>query len=417
MSQVVITGCSMVSPLGIGRDAMWNAMNHGQSGVRHLTRFDASDLPVSFGAEVIDFEPKQYIRPRKSLKVMSHDITLGFAAADLARQEANLEPESIDSDRLGVVFGADMIYCDVHELIDAFKSCTVNGDFDFTRWGEDALGEMAPLWMLKYLPNMTACHVGIAMDAQGPNNSITLGDVSSLLALVEAASVIRRGQADVMIAGGASSAINPSIWTFRNPNLQSHRNDNPAAASRPFDADRDGMVAGEGAAAFVLERRDHAEARGANILATILGHANYVEPNSFQKQLSGEAIRRSIETAIQRSDLTKDDIGHVNAHGVSTITHDAAEAQAIAATLGDIPVTAPKSYFGNLGAASGAVEALASILAFEHGQIPPTLNYETPDPNCPINVASGSPQATDKKSALLLNQAPMGQAIAVVIQS
>lgn len=413
-SEVVITGLGVVSPIGIGRAAFRDALYAGRSGVRRIESYDASPLPVDFGGEVADFDAKQYVRPRKSLKVMSREIQFGFAAADLAMGDANLSPENVDSDQFGVVYGADLIYCEPDELAAAYRACIVDGRFDFARWGSHALGEMYPLWMLKYLPNMSACHVSISLDARGPSNSITLGEVSSLVAILEASRIIERGAADVMIAGGASNRLHPNVVAFRDQLLLSHRRDDPAAACRPFDRDRDGMVAGEGAGAVVLESRRHAEARGARILARVLGFGNtFTAPR--RGQASAEAARRAMETALRDASLAPQDIGHVNASGLSTIQHDRAEAEAIAALLGDVPVTAPKSLFGNLGASTGAVELAASLIAIAEGRLAATINCDALDPACAINLIRGEPATLAKRAALAFSQSPHGQAVAMVI--
>jgi 3-oxoacyl-[acyl-carrier-protein] synthase II len=264
---------------------------------------------------------------------------------------------------------------------------------------------------------MPACHIAIAHDARGPNNTIALGDVSSLLAIAEAARVIRRGHADVMVTGGTSSQVHPTTWVRHCISEFSRRSDDPAGASRPFDADRDGAVHGEGAAAYILERRSFAEARGARILARVIGQASAFESRNNCKPFSGVGIRHSIRQAMRTSDVTPADVGHVNAHGLSTTSDDPAEAQAIHAELGDVPVTAPKSVFGNLGAGGGAVEMLASVMALSEGMVPATLNYQRPDKGCPVNVIHGRPFACAARSALLLNQAATGQAAALVLSA
>jgi 3-oxoacyl-[acyl-carrier-protein] synthase II len=367
------------------------------------------------GAEVVDFEPKQYVRPRKSLKVMSRDIQLAFAAADMACQHAGVKPEAVDPERLGVVFGADRIACDLSELHPAFAKCMVDGHFDFARWGPSATAEMFPLWMLKYLPNMPACHIGIAQDARGPNNSLTLGDASSLAAVAEAIRTLQRGQADAMIAGGTGCLTHPTIWAYRRVHHLSERVDDPAGAMRPFDADRDGMVYAEGAGALVLETRTHAEARGATILGRIGGFAAAFEPRPGGRKPDGRAVRRAIHQVLEQSGLKPEDIGHVNAHGLSTPLEDRLEAQAIRDVLDDVPVTAPKSYFGNIGAGGGVVELIVSLLAFQHGEIPPTLNYHKPDPDCPINVIHEKPMALNKPTALVLNQSRIVRSMALLL--
>ncbi|MHB1035478.1 MAG: beta-ketoacyl-[acyl-carrier-protein] synthase family protein [Pirellulales bacterium] len=412
---VVITGLGIVSPIGIGPEAFWASLREGRSGVGPLRALGAGGLRVRFGAEVADFDPKEYVKPRKSLKVMSRDIQLGYAAADMAARHAGLDAGAVAPERYGVSFGADLMPCDPEEIAGAYRRCIVDGEFEFSRWGEQALAEIYPLWMLKYLPNMPACHIAIAQDARGPNNSITLGEVSSLLAVAEAYRVIERQDADVIIAGGTSSRVTPTALVRNSGAELSAREDDPARASRPFDAQRDGMVNGEGAAAFILESRRHAEARGAKILARILGFANAFEPRGEGRTAQGAAIRRAVTGALRDAGLTAADIGHVNAHGISTIEEDRLEARAIRETLGDVPVTAPKSFFGNLGAGSGVVEMAASVLGLVAGEIPVTLNYEYPDPTCPVNVVHGEPGRSTSPTALVLNHALMGQAVAVVL--
>ena len=413
--EVVITGLGVVSPIGIGTNAYWNSLCAGQSGVRPLAAFDTNGGFLHFGAEVRDFDPKEYVKPRKSLKVMSPDIQFGVAAADMAKADAALTDSQLDPERFGVEFAADLMHFQLDDVESAYRRSTNEGRFDIRLWGKYAMEDVFPLWMLKYLPNMPACHIAIAHDARGPNNSHSLAEASSLIALSEAYRVIERGHADVMIAGGACSRIHPTLWVRNSLLPVSRRNDEPARASRPFDANRDGFVNGEGAAALILESRDHALARGAKIRASIRGIGNSFEARKAGRPLEGAATRRAIAAALRMAHMTARDVGHVNAHGMSTIEDDRAEAQAIRAELGDVPVTAPKSFFGTLGAATGAVEAIASLLALEHGQTPVTLNYERADPECPVNVVHGQPHRGGPRTALLLNQAPMGQSAAVLI--
>ena len=411
---IVVTGLGIVSPIGIGREAFWAALSAGRSGVRRLPFSDPS-LPGPFGGVVADFDPKQYVRPRKSLKVMNRDIQLGFAVADMACVDAGLRQTPPDPERLGVMLGADMMPCDLDELVGVYRSCMVDGHFDFGRWGPAFVGDLFPLWMLKYLPNMPACHIGIAQDARGPNNTVTLGEVSTLSAISEAARVLRRGQADAIIAGGVSSRIHPMLWARSQVMGQSHRGGDPAAASRPFDALRDGTVSGEGAGALILETRQHAQARGARVLARLLGYASAFEPRRAGQARQGTAIRRAILAALQAAGIEPAEVGFVAAHGRSTVDDDRLEAQAIRAVLGDVPVTAPKSYFGHLGAAAGALETVLCVLAFQHELVPPTLNYEHPDPQCPIRVIHGQPLPLGRPTALILGHSPHGQAVALVL--
>jgi 3-oxoacyl-[acyl-carrier-protein] synthase II len=314
-----------------------------------------------------------------------------------------------------VKIGNDMIYADLEDLEGTYRRSRRDGRFDFGLWSEAIQEELHPLWLLKHLPNMTASHIAIALDARGPNNTIVLADVSSLLALAEAASVIQRGWADVMLTGGTGCRLHPTALVARGDALLSHRAGDFRRACRPFDRDRDGMVNGEGAAAIVLESREHAERRGARIRGRVLGTAARCEPKARREGVTGVSLRQAIRAALTVAGLEPAEVGHVNAHGVSTIEMDRLEAAAIAAELGDVPVTAPKSSFGHLGAAGGAVELAASILGLEAGLVPPTLNYETPDPLCPVNVVHGEPLAGRPGTALAVNLCSTGQAAAVAI--
>jgi 3-oxoacyl-[acyl-carrier-protein] synthase II len=429
--EVVITGLGIISPIGIGREAFWSSLQAGRSGVRQVTRFDTSGFPVHIGAEVIDFDPKAYVRPRKSLKVMSREIQYGFAAADMAVSDARLTTPSVGPDRIGVVFGADMIYCDLEELETLYRNCLTEGSFDFSRWYQTASAELFPLWLLRNLPNMIACHVAIVHDARGPCNTIGHSDVSSLAAIAEAVHVIQRGKADLMIAGAVGARIHPTMYVYHGDRDLSHRNEQPEKACRPFDAGRDGLINGEGATAFILESRQHAQRRGAPILARVLGYSSAHEPlkgnQAIEPQpLTGSAVRRVLAGSLQRAALQPSDIGHVNAHGLSTIADDRYEAQAIHDVLGDVPVTAPKSFFGHLGAGGGAMELAASIVGMHAGEIPLTLNYDKPDPACPVNVIHHEPLAVNKIQsaadgaghiAVKLSTSRLGYAAAMIISS
>ncbi len=413
--QAVITGVGVISPIGQGREAFWQALLSGQNGIRQVTTVDLGNLPVKFGGQIENFDAKEHIKPRKAIKLMCRDVELGFAAATMACEDAGLDSDQVDSDRFGIIFGSEMLYGSPLEMRDLFHNSVAENGFDIRKFGGRILADLFPLWMLKYLPNMAACHVGIAHQAYGPNNTIVQGEASSLLALIEAVSVIERGWADVMITGGTGNRLKPMSLVHLSDQLWSHRNDDPAAASRPFDAERDGMVNGEGSGAFVVESEAHAQARGATILARVAGYGSAFDPRSFGEPFLGLGIRRSMERALRTADCTSEDIDHINAHGLSSVADDPVEAQAIQAVAADVPVTAPKSFFGNLGAGSGAVEMAASVLALAKGDVPYTRNYEHPDPACPVNVIHRRTKPVEKPIALMLNQSQTGQAVAVAI--
>lgn len=416
MDNVVITGIGIACPLGIGREAVWAAIGRGESGVRRIPHMDDAGWPIPMGGVIPDddFDPKEWVKPRKSLKVMAREIQLAFACGEQAWDSAGLETANVDPERMGVVCGAGLMYCEPDELETAYRACIVDGKFDYDRWGEAGLGEMFPLWMLKYLPNMAACHLGIRRDARGPTNSIAHGDASSLLALAEALSVIRRGMADVMMVGGSSSRLH-MVDPFWPECIDAWREGiDPATACRPFDKDRVGAVCGEGAAVMVLESESHARRRGAKPLATLSAVATRSEASTASHRPTGRAIAQSIEAALGQADLKPADVALVKAHAGGARRADAVEARAIRETLGDAPVTAPKSYFGNAGAAGGAVELAVTLMAMDAGLALPTLNYRKPDPECPVEVVA-STKMLGGDAVLALNHNLAGQAVAAVL--
>ncbi len=415
--EVVITGLGAVCPLGVGKEAVWAALSASKSGVRPIAEFAGTELPYRFGGKIEGFEPKEYVQPRKTLKVMSSEIQAAYSAAMLALQDAGLGKDTVAPERLGVVLGSEMLYGELPELADAYRLCVVDGVFQHELWAEQAMKNLFPLWMLKYLPNMAACHIGIASDARGPNNSVVEGGVSSLLALLEAAQVIIRGHADVMICGGSGSTLTMGAIAFRGHGQLTQWRGNPEETPRPFDARRDGTVIGEGAGMYLLELREHAEGRGAKILARFLGGSRLFEPAVAGQVPRGTAIAGTITSALAHANLKPSDIGFVSAHASGSVQGDALEAQAIERTLGQVPVTAFKSYCGDTGAGSGAVELVASILSLQNATIPATLNYAQPDKACPVNVVRDVPQALKKPVMMALNQSETGQAAAVLLGS
>ncbi|TWT32655.1 beta-ketoacyl-[acyl-carrier-protein] synthase family protein [Blastopirellula retiformator] len=414
--EVVITGLGVVAPTGIGVPIFWNAMLEGKSGIAPLEQFSAPGFPANFGGEIRDFDPKVYVKPRKSLKVMCREIQTGFSAAAMAMEQAGLQPGSVDPDRLGVVYGSEMFFSNYDDMISAYQKCLQDGEFLFENWGDAFTSEINPLWMLKYLPNMPACHVGIYFDGRGHNNTICSDSISSHVALSEGVSQIRRGHVDAMIVGGTGSRVAINALMFRGPELLSHQNVDPSKACRPFDKDRDGTVHGEGAAALVLESRAAAEARGAQILAVVGGDACRFACTEKEQPFTSGAVSSSITAVLDDAKLTAQDVGAVIAHGVSMRSDDALEAAAIAETLGDVPVTAPKSMTGHIGAGCGALDLVTATMMLQESVVPATLNYETPDPGCPIKVVHSEPLSAPLKSVVSLTQNRTGQVTAVALK-
>ena len=420
--RVVVTGVGVVSPIGIGQSTFWQNLLAGRSGIDLLSAFPSGGVPSKLAAEVRDFDPVEHIYNRKFLKVMSRDIQLGVASASMAMKDAGLRQGSIDPDRLGVEFGAGHMSATPEELGDAASHLQQTADgVSFEGWAEEGLGQIAPLWLLKQLPNMPACHVAIEHDARGPNNTITSCESSALLALAEGMRVIERGVADAMIVGACSSYIHPLEIARLNLYESLARGDDPRFACRPFDLDRSGTVVGEGAASFVIERFEHAVARGAPIYCEVLGVGAGCDGSDPANRASGLGLVRSIEAALRRSNLTPKDLGHINAHGKGTRKDDIAEANAYHRALGmvaeSIPVTALKSYFGHFDAGAGAVELAGSLLALRYGELPMTLNYRTPDPLCRLNIVHDEPLKMTNGIALSVNRTRMGQSAAAVIRA
>ncbi len=415
-TEIVITGIGVVSPIGIGKTPFWNSLQESRNGVMTIEAYDPSALPIRFGGEIQDFDPKAHVKPRKSLKVMCREIQTGFSAGALAMTDAGLEHGSVEPDRLGVVFGSELFYTDPRDMRTVYAACTENQEFDMDVWGSKGMHRLYPLWMLMYLPNMVACHLGIAYDGRGHNNTITVGDVSSLHAVIEAAEILRRHDADVMLAGGVGTRLNLTSTLYRSTANLSHRNDEPAAASRPFERDRDGMVNGEGAGALVLETKSHAERRGATIYASIAGWNCSFEPVVPGQSFEGTGIGSSIHHSLRHAKLTANDIGHINAQGNGTLYGDQVEARVIQEQLGDTPVTAMKSFFGNLGTGSGAVELAGAVLSIEQDIVPATRNYAYADPECPVHVIRDAPLHEKQNAAVVVSYSGTGQAASVILR-
>ncbi|MDA1162216.1 MAG: beta-ketoacyl-[acyl-carrier-protein] synthase family protein [Planctomycetota bacterium] len=423
--RVVITGAGIISPIGIGRDEFWNGISAQTPGISKIELLSASALPGHVAGECKEFTDeaarKEYLKAqRKSVKVMCREIQLGVASAHLALTNSELDMSALNPERLGVDFGANQMFSTPDVLSEGVFRCDEGKVFHFDRWGEDGLAGMEPLWLLKYLPNMPACHIGIHADARGPNNSLTLAEASGNSAMGEAFSIISTGRADMMLAGSTGSRIQPTkclhaaLWD----EMAQYEDADPATWSRPFDASRRGQIAGEGACTFIFEEEEHARARGASILGTVLSAASCCVVDINGKPKTQEALANVIRLALERAGVSPADIGHINAHGLGSRQTDIDEANAIHDVFGDsastVPVTAFKSVIGNSGAACGTLELAASLIGLQHGVIPSTLNYSTPDDNCRLNVVHGEPLKTSNKLFLTVNVTAFGQAAALV---
>ncbi len=419
---IVITGIGLVSPIGIGREIFWANLQAGKSGISRVDGYSCTATPGQLAAEVKDFDdstPRDLFpkKQRKSAKVMCREIQFGAAAAILAVEDAGLDLEAIESERMGVEYGANLMYNDPEDFSVPGKNTTGEfGKFDFKHWGDKGLASMEPLWMLKYLPNMPACHIGIFTDSRGPNNSVTLDEASPGVALTEALNVMERGAADVMIVGGTGTRMHPMkamhahLWSNLGFDEQ-----NPAASCKPFDANRNGQVVGESAGCLILETEAHAQARGAKIYGTFLGGGSSCVCSKDGTPNIKQAILNASRAALRRADMDASELGHVNAHGLGDVAGDAIEAEAINELCPGVPVVGLKGYFGNSGAATGFLEVAGSLLALETGNLPGTLNTTHPDETLGLDIVQQQ-RPVKNKSFLKINYTKLGQASAVVIR-
>ena len=418
----------MVSPLGNSCGEVWQSILSGQSGVGRLSRVPAEPLPTCIAGEArgftgnisefgeLDKLTKRAIK--KGLGLMSREIQMGVAAAQHALAEAAFAEDSSDPQRIGTMFGSDYIITEPFEFSRGMLNClNEDREFEFEKWADNGLRQVEPKWLLKYLPNMPASHVAIYNDLRGPSNSLTVREASANLAIAEAFNIIRRGTADAMVTGSTGSRIHPlrTIHVAMQEQLAAGEG-GPATACRPFDADRTGMVIGEGAGVMVLEDMEFAEARGAKVRGEVLGYGSSSVADKNGVPDYKTAIANVLMMALETSGLKAEEIGHVHAHGLSTVSCDAQEAIAIKQVLGEeIPVVAAKSYMGNLGAGSGIVELVTSMLAIENDALFPVLNFEKPDPNCPISVVTEK-QSSGAPTVINVNVTPQGQASAIAVR-
>jgi len=429
--RVVITGIGVISPIGSTKETLWESLSQGKSGVKALTPPLADGLPVTAAGPVDDFQGKidsfgplekgQKKAIRKGLKVMCRECQMGVAAAQLALHDAELSIGQADPTRTGITFGSDYMLSDPGEFTEGvLNSLSEDGLFDFSRWAPQGMPKMSPLWLLKYLPNMPASHLAIYNDLRGPNNSLTIREAAACSAVGEAYQTILRGSADTMIAGATGTRLHSMkmIHATQQEELASGELP-PSGLSRPFDRDRTGAVLGEGAGAIVLEELSSATQRGATIYGEIVASASSSVVGHQMTANREKAVKNAVQSALLSIDFKPREVGHFNAHGLGTQSCDAEEAAAIDAVFGDrstaIPVVAAKSYFGNLGAGSGMVELAASLLALQHDRLFRVLNYETPDPKCPVTpVTEGCVPPGD--SFVAVNVTPQGQAAALLVR-
>lgn len=375
--RVVITGLGTLNPLGNDVATTWQNASNGQSGIAAITLFDARDFKTRIAGEVKNFDPDGLFSRREARR-MSRVTQLAIAAADEALAAAKLTISDANRDRIGVVVGSGMGSID--PIIDNLQALTERG-----------VGRISPFFVPMALADTPAAMISIRYGLRGPNMSVVTACATANNAIGEAAVMIARGAADIMVAGGTEASILPLvIGGFNQMGALSTRNDAPEAASRPFSLDRDGFVASEGAGILVLEERDYAIARGATIYGELLGYGSSADAYHISTPCpDGEGAVRAIRCALSDAGLRPDQIDYINAHGTSTSFNDARETAAIKTVFGAyayaVPISSTKSMHGHLMGAAGALEAILCLKSMETGIIPPTINYEIPDPDCDLD--------------------------------
>jgi len=428
--KAVITGIAAISCLGNSSRQMWAHLQAGRCGIAKITAFDPSGFSCKFAGQVGHFQIQAFLPKshRKAVKLMSRDIQLAVIAANEAFTDSGIITKGIDAEnvnidpaRTAINIGAGLISCDLVELAPAVGVSISDGEFDIRKWGKDGLELVTPLWLLKYLPNMPACHIGIIHDIQGPSNTITCAEVSGHLAISEAAELIARGASDIALAGGAEAKVNPIIMARQCllKRVATGNSDDPAAACRPFDADASGSVFGEGAGMVVLEDYQHAENRGARMYAEIagVGHSNSINTAYEHLEPDGKGIRISIEKALADARIGPGDLDLIIPHGTGIPADDMAEAKAIEAVLRGVkvPVWPTKSMLSNTGAAAGAMDVVAAVCAMKDSLIPAAKNIGCKAQGCNLDIVT-EPLHKKINYALCCSYTYGGQTAAIVLK-
>jgi len=447
--RVVITGLGPVSGVGVGIDPTWQAAAAGASGIAPIASFDPAGFACRIAGEVKDFKvnnfvPKSY---RKAVKVMARDIELAVAAADLAARDAKLVTRgtapgtgdatadfkpTYDPTRVGAHIGAGLIAAELNELTEALAtSRSEGGGFDIHLWGKDGINHLTPLWLLKYLPNMLACHVTIIHDTQGPSNTITCGEASSGLSIGESLRVIQRGQADACFCGGAESKLNPMAYLrqLMTERLNTADNDSPATAVRPFATNAGGTVIGEGGGIVVLEAEETFKKRcetasgaaGAKAYAVIEGFGAsqtvHPEARNLRPDPQGKGIALAIKAAMREAGVGPNDIDLVIPFGLGWRETDSAEAAAIKSVFGDraaqVPVVSIKPLVGNCGAGAGGLDVCVAAKAVAEQTIPATINCDSPIAE--LNAKSSPSRKAELRHVLTFSTSLGGQNAALVL--
>ena len=419
--RVVVTGMGCVTPLGTDLETVWRRLLAGESGVGQITLFDASNFPTKIAAEVRDWDLSDVGENPADWKCQGRHTHFAIGAAKKAVADSGLDLGRIDPTRFGVYTGSGEGQQDFDRFTEMMVAGLGGGDqFDLAKFTKKGLEMLHPIAELEQEPNMPAGHLASLFNAQGPNVNCLTACAASSQAVGEALEFIRRGEADVMLSGGTHTMIHPfGVTGFNLLTALSTRNDEPTKASRPFDRDRDGFVLGEGAGMVILEALDYAQARGARIHGEIVGYGSTADAFRItDSHPEGRGAISCMKMAIDDSGLGRDEVDYINTHGTSTTVNDKMETRAIKQVFGDraykIPISSTKSMMGHLIAAAGATELIICLLAIRDNVVPPTTNYETPDPECDLDYVPNAAREHRCKVALTNSFGFGGQNIALL---
>jgi 3-oxoacyl-[acyl-carrier-protein] synthase II len=429
--KVAITGIGAVSPLGLNASDMWQALCRGECGLSQITMFDPAEFPCKIAGQAPQYKIRDYLpkHHRKAAKLMSRDIELAVMAADDAFRSSGLGTKHIESEpriipeRTSVSIGAGLVTCDIEEMAPAITASVTDGKFDIKKWGSEGLNLVTPLWLLKYLPNMLSCHIGIIHDIQGPGNNITTGECSGAMSVIESVMTIWRSAADVALAGSGEAKVEP-IAIMRqivSGRASTQGNDEPKTACRPFAENASGAIFSEGAGMLVLEELTGARARGAKIYAHIAGMGESVSLSQdiVHLESDGTGLQIAITAAIEEAGISPEMIDLIIPHGTAIADDDKAEAAAIAAAFGDaikdIPVLPTKSMLGHTGSASAAIDLVIAAMALDQGVIPAANNCPQTFEGCKLNIVKEKIEK-DINYALCCSYTPGGQCVALVLK-
>lgn len=407
--RVVITGIGAISPIGLTAEAYWKSCLEGRGGIDTITHFDPTDFAVRIAAEVKDFDPDTYIG-RVEARKMDRFVQLGVVASEMAVKDAALDRDKEDATRMGVLVGSGI------GGIGTFET-------QHSRLLDRGPSRVSPYFVPMMIIDMAPGMISMRLNLKGPNFGLVSACASGAHAIGEAFRIMQRGEADVMLAGGAEAAVTPmTVAGFASMKALSTRNDEPARASRPFDKDRDGFVLGEGAAMLVFETLEHARMRDARIYGEVVGYAATADAYHMTAPApGGEGAARAMKLALDDAGLAPQDISYINAHGTSTPHNDRLETAAIKTVFGEhaykIPVNSTKSMIGHLLGAAGALELTACVLSMRDGKIHPTVNHEEPGPDCDLDFVPGSARDLDVAAALSNSFGFGGHNVSIIIKA